>query len=129
MLLTTRSSSRAPYSAVNPFLSNSSRASSDTVSSTFFAASLSAKRRSDLSSISSAMWRSMSWKTMVSVRRLRNSGLKVFFTCVSIASPLDTVPPNPMLALEAYCAPALDVMMMITSWKSARCPRLSVSEA
>ena len=79
--------------------------------------------------MSDAMARSMSRKTTMSVRRLMNSGLNVFFTVASIASPRLTLPPKPTLAREAYCAPAFEVIMSITLRKSAFCPRLSVSEA
>ena len=79
--------------------------------------------------MSDAIWRDISWKTTMSVRRLMNSGLNVFFTVVSMASPRDTLPVKPMLAREAYCAPALEVMMMMALRKSARSPWLSVSAA
>ena len=69
---------------------------------------------------------SMELKTTVPERRLRNSGLKVFFTVASMASPCVCPPAKPMAACEAYCAPALEVMMRITLRKSALLPLLSV---
>ena len=58
-----------------------------------------------------------------------NSGLKVFFTWVIMASPRDILLANPTLAWDANCAPALLVMMRTTLRKSAFCPLLSVKRA
>ena len=59
-LAITRSISRAPYSRVKPFSKRYSRASLLSVSSTLRTVSLSCSRRSFLSGMSEAMWRSMS---------------------------------------------------------------------
>ena len=76
-----------------------------------------------------AMVRSISLNTTVAESLLMNSGLNVFFTCRSIASPAGTELPKPTEACLAYCAPALEVITSTTLRKSAFRPRLSVSRA
>ena len=89
-LAITRSISRAPYSGIKPRWSSHSCASWLNTISTWREDSLLPSSPSFLSRISDAIGRSMSWKTTVAERRLMNSGLKVFLTCFSMASPAVT---------------------------------------